>query len=114
MEVVFYEDRRGRQPAKNYLLGVYRAGERSVIASFEHGHDLLEQFGVTVSMPNARLINAKEGLYELRFGAYRIAYLEHDGRIVLLHGWRKQAQKLDAGEEARALRNAADWRARFP
>lgn len=114
MDVVFYEDRRGRQPARDYLLAVYRAGERSVIASFEHGHDLLEQFGAAVAMPNARMINRRERLFELRFGAHRIAYLEHAGRVVLLHGWRKQTRKLDAAEEERALRNAADWRERFP
>jgi len=114
MEVVFYEDRRGRKPAQQYLDGLEAAGELSMMAAFVRGAELLEEFGPAVRMPNARIINRRDRIYELRFGDHRIAYVEHGGCIVLLHGWRKRGQKLDTREEARALAHAADWRERNP
>jgi len=88
-EVVLYADSRGDEPVYDYK------GER-------------------LQDPFASAIDKKERIFELRPGNHRVAYALHQGTYVLLHAWRKQAQKLDEREAGKARRRLADWRRRHP
>ncbi len=112
MEVRYYDDHRGREPVAEYIDMLAQAGETGTVATFFRMVDLLAEHGVNLGMPQSRLINRKERLYELRPRDHRVAYAEHRDEIVLLWAWRKQTRKLDRREAERALSRLADWRKR--
>lgn len=112
MELLYYSDGRGREPAALYLEGLERAGELSALATFGRVAELLSKHGVAIGMPYVRLIDRRARIYELRFGDHRVAFIVVDGDVVLLNGWRKRSQRLDASEAATAARLAGEWRER--
>lgn len=109
---MLYADRRGGKPVADYIRAVAAAGDASGAANSARTVGLLERLGPALGMPHSRIINRRERLYEIRFGDHRVAYIAHEGEIVLLHGWRKRSQRLDARAEATALRRAGEWRTR--
>ena len=90
-----------------YSEAAVRAGDAASAAQLERLVERLEASGPALGMPYARLIDRSARIYELRFGAHRVAYVEDRGRIVLLHAWRKRSQALDARAVALARRRAA-------
>ena len=112
MEVVLYSDGRGREPLAEYIADLRRSGERTPLATLERYIDLLEDNGPDIGMPMARMIDRERRIYELRVGDHRVAYAEFGGEIVLLHAWRKQAQKLHRKEAATARRRLDGLRGR--
>lgn len=88
---------------REYIDGLLKRGDKSAVASFEHLLELVESEGAPLGMPQDRIINRTERVWELRFGNHRCAYAIIDGLAILLHAWRKQGQKLDSKEEARAI-----------
>lgn len=98
-KILFYEDRRGKSPALDFMNSL-NAKDR---AKVNNALRLLEEFGVRLNMPHARHIQGK--LWELRPGANRLFYFMYiDDQIVLLHGYRKRSQKAPVKEIATALR----------
>lgn len=112
MKVIYYE-RRGKAPVAEYLATVYESGQESVVASFEHVLRLVMELGTSAGMPTTRIIDRRRRIWELRFAGHRVAYIVEDGTLVLLHGWPKKSQKLDALEAATAARHAEDWRKQY-
>ena len=112
-DVALYADRRGNEPVSEYIAKLARS-RTAEAASIERYIDLLEEKGDRLPYPFAALIDAKERIFELRPGNHRVAYALHDGIYILLHAWRKQTQKLDAGEAGKARSRFADWRQRHP
>ena len=107
VEVRQFRDAAGREPVNDYLDARERAGETSVLRSYRRAHDLLSEFGTELQMPHARLIDHRDRLYELRFGAHRIAYAVVGENFVLLHAWRKRGQNLNQRELETARRRLA-------
>jgi phage-related protein len=110
--VIYYDDRRGREPVGRYLQSMLRQGERSAIATFRRRVEMLEEHGAALPRPFADIIDRRLRLFELRFGNFRAAYFEHDGDLVLLHAWRKRTKKLDQSEADVARSRLQDWRTR--
>lgn len=110
--VVNYADARGREPVDDYIVRLFRAGEKSAAATIARYVELLEEHGVGLPMPFARIIDREQRLYELRPGDHRIAYAEHGAAIVLLHAWRKQTRTLDRRQANRARNRLDHWRER--
>jgi phage-related protein len=108
VDVDLYSDRRGRQPVAEYVMSAVRSGEAAVAAQLERLVDRLETAGPALGMPYSRMIDRSIRLYELRFGPHRVAYVEHEGRIVLLHAWRKRSQALDERAARVARRRAVE------
>ncbi|MYB40636.1 MAG: hypothetical protein F4X76_00280 [Chloroflexi bacterium] len=108
-DVLNYEDRRGREPVDEYVVGLLRTGQRTAAATLARHVALLEEHGANLGMPHARLIDRRSRLWELRPGSHRVAYAEHGDHIVLLHAWRKRSQKLDTRELQQARSRLADW-----
>jgi phage-related protein len=108
VDVDLFTDARGEQPVALYIEQAVRAGDAAAPAQLERLVDQLESSGPVLRMPYARIIDRAARIYELRFGPHRVAYLEHTGRVVLLHGWRKRTQDLDRRALATARRRAAE------
>jgi len=104
-QVVFYQDRRGLQPVRDFLDSL-SAGDR---AKVRNALRLLSEFGVLLQMPHARPVSGHKGLWELRAGAIRLFYFAHTGRrFVILHAFRKKSQKTPVREIAIAERRMAE------
>ena len=110
LEVVFYRDKRGAEPVRDYIDNLPRRADRATVLRYvvllaDQGHTLLAK-------GHARMIDRTSRIYELRPGAYRVAYAEHAGGFVLLHARRKQGQKLDSQALDLARGRLNEWRER--
>ena len=104
MRIRYFADGRGREQVGEYIDELLRHGDLAAVASFRRLLDLVETEGAPLGMPQDRIINRRERLWELRFGNHRCAYAVVDGDVLLLHAWRRRTQKLDSREEAVAIR----------
>jgi phage-related protein len=105
-EVRYFRDRDG-YPVQNYFLAVERVGDEASVLAYRRVLQLLGENGLALRMPLARMIDRNSRIYELRVRAHRVAYIDHDGAIVMLHAWRKRSQRLDARELATAVSRAS-------
>jgi phage-related protein len=108
-EIRFFRDRDG-EVVREYFLAAVRAGDRASADALERTLILLSAEGTALRMPHARMIDRGERLFELRVRHHRVAFIEHQGEVVLLHAWRKRSQKLDTREASIAIARAARWR----
>jgi len=109
--VEFYQDARGRRPVEEWLAGLQDPAR----ARMRRAIQLLETYGVQLTMPYARHLRGK--VWELRVAAgrrdYRVLYAAVIGRrFILLHGFAKATAKTPAGELELAERRYADFLAR--
>ncbi len=98
-EVVFYRLTSGREPVREWLKQLDSVSRRKI------GRDLYTlQLGWPVGMPLARKLEA--GLWEQRSKVVnriaRVMFTEKTGRLILLHGFIKKAQKTPASDLALA------------
>lgn len=97
--ITFYEDRRGKRPALDFINGLPKWEQAKVYNSFR----LLVEFGTLLGMPHARHIQGK--LWELRPGGVRLFYFTYENnQFVILHGFRKQTNQTPKIEIDVALR----------
>ena len=102
--IQFYTTALGECPAEEYIASL---PDREQARIFRY-IDMLEQFGVGLSMPIARHIEGD--LWELRPGPYRVFYFIYTGRrCIILSGYRKKGNKAPRREVTRALRYMANW-----
>ena len=107
-EVEFYEDANGKQPAKEFLLGLdtkMRAKMLNTIAILQdNGYELREPYSKHLS----------EGIFELRAKVgsdiSRVLYFFFvDRHIILTNGFIKKTQKTPPGEIKLAKDRRKDW-----
>ncbi len=90
LKVVFYRSGSGREPVRDWLLGLDRDDMRTI------GEDLKTvQLGWPLGMPLVRSLG--KGLWELRSslkaGTARVFFLADEGRLIVLHAFVKKTQK---------------------
>ncbi len=105
--VVFFRLDSGREPVREWLKGLARSSKKSI------GEDIKTlQSEWPVGMPLSRKID--DSLWELRShlssGIARTFFTIYEGKIVLLHGFVKKAQKTPAKELAIAKRRLTKLR----
>jgi len=107
-EVEFYEDASGRQPVREFLLGLdtkMRAKLLNTISILQdNGHELREPYSKHLS----------EGIFELRAKVgsdiTRVLYFFYvDRHIILTNGFVKKTQKTSPAELERAKKYRADY-----
>jgi len=104
-QVVYYRDRRGRHPVREFLDSL-SATDR---AKVRNALRLLREFGVLLQMPHARPVSGHRRLWELRAGAIRLFYFAHTGQqFIILHAFRKKSQRIPAQEIAIAERRMTE------
>ncbi len=111
--IVFYEDRNGRSPVRDYILVLdekagtdknARLNRNKIVAHI----DLLAENGTWVGYPVTRHLN--DIIWELRPLRNRILYAAwHDDAFFLLHHFIKQTQKTPQREIRHAVSNYMDY-----
>lgn len=112
-EVIFYKDKNGKEPIKDYIYELARKGLKSkndrinaekIIAYIK----ALETYGTRVGTPTVKHIDGS--IWELRPLSNRIFFFYwKDDTFVLLHHFIKKSQKTPAKEIEQARRNLADF-----
>ena len=111
--IVFYRDRRGREPVKEYLETLHSNGEknkdhRTKLKKIYEYLGILSSLGTCSGMPYVKHI--KENLWELRPSSDRVFFFCWDGHsFVLLHHFTKKSQKTPRKEIEQAERNMRDF-----
>jgi phage-related protein len=102
-EIVFYQDRRGRNPTLDFINDLPVVDQAKIYNALR----LLREFGSTLGMPHARHVEGR--LWELRPGGVRLLYFTYIGKqFVILHGYRKQSNKAPEREIAIAIRRMTE------
>jgi phage-related protein len=86
IRITYYETTRGDQPVRDYIEALPDREKAKVKALIDH---LSEK--VVLNEPYAKKMGP--GLFELRPGAHRVFYCYHEGKVVLLHAFRKKSNK---------------------
>lgn len=105
LPVVFYATAAGREPVREWLVGLSREDRRAV------GFDIkTAPHGWPVGMPLIRKL--EPGLWEVRSrideGIARVLFTVEGATMVLLHGFVKKSQKTPAEDLKTARRRMAD------
>ncbi len=106
--VEFYVDRRGREPAWEFLQQLPAPTQAALLRALE----LLEEFGTTLRAPYAKHIEGR--LWELRGGAGRLFYFALiNQRFVIVHGYLKKSKKAPRREIDLALSRLNEYMGRL-
>lgn len=108
-QVVFYKDKNGEEPVKDFILGESVQARAEII----HVLNMLSRYNIMLGMPYVKKVN-KSGLRELRIrhtsDSYRIFFFAYIGRrFVLLHAFKKKTEKLPRKDIDIAIRRMADY-----
>jgi phage-related protein len=88
ISVSYFETTRGDRPVQKYLESLPPKERIMVKALIDH---LSEK--VVLNEPHSKKLSGYSGLYELRPGSHRIFYCYYEGKVVLLHAFRKSSNK---------------------
>ncbi len=109
--IEYYEDARGRKPAKEFIDGLERKLQAKAVGAMK----ALKEYGTNLRMPYSRHLD--DGIFELRItqggDAARILYFFFVGeRVVITHGFMKKTQRTPRKEIKRAKRMRTEWEAK--
>ena len=107
-EIEFYQLSNGREPAKEFLMGL----EVKIRAKMADTISLLQDNGYELREPYSK--HLADGIFELRAkvgsDATRVLYFFYvDRRIILTNGFVKKTQKTPMGEIEKAKRYRTDF-----
>ena len=112
-EVIFYKDRQGEEPVKEYLYDLLARGrtskrERVLAKKIIAYIKALQQYGTRIGVPTVKHIDGK--LWELRPLNNRIFFFYwQDDIFVLLHHFVKKTRQTPPSEIDKARSNLADF-----
>lgn len=111
MEVLYYEDDKERQPAREFIDGLDPKMKAKTFGRLL----LLEEYGERLPMPFAR--HLEDGIYELRTpqgsNITRLLYFFFLGnRAIVTNGFIKKTQRTPRKEIEKAKHYREDWRSR--
>jgi phage-related protein len=101
--VIFYKDKNGNEPVKNFIL----EQPEGAIGEIIHVFDLLYKFDLSLGLPYVEKVKGK--LWSLRIkhssDYYRILYFGFSGKkFILLHAVKKKSDKLQKGDIELAIK----------
>ena len=109
LNVAFYESLQGKQPCRDFILGLSKNDKREVGADI-----FVLQEGFPIGLPLCRKMDSD--LWEIRSsistGICRIFFTIHDNTIVLLHGFIKKTQKTPTKEIETAKNRLKEFKER--
>ena len=113
-EIIFYQDRNGRQPVLDYMekLGKSKSKDSRIKLNKLNDYiELLSQQGTRAGQPYIKHLDAE--IWELRPLRDRILFVAWlDGSFVLLHHFVKKTQKTPRREIEKAKRELQDLKER--
>ena len=109
--IIFYEDKKGRCPVRDYLTSLKENGSKDSNIKFQKCQDyikLLKQNGTVIGMPYVRHLDGE--IWELRPMRDRILFFAYNGTdIILLSQFRKMTQKTPLREIKKANKLRKDY-----
>ena len=112
-KVLFYQDKNGDMPVKEYLEGLRARTDKDSRIKLNKIRDYvkaLSEYGTFIGEPYVKHLEGD--IWELRPLRDRILFVAWiDNSFILLHHFLKKTQKTPAGEIKRAKRELADLRA---
>jgi len=109
--VVFYRDKVGNEPAKDFIL----AQSDEAIGAILHVFDLLYRFDLSLGKPYVEKIEGKIWSLRIKHSSdyYRILYFAFSGKkFILLHAVKKKSDKLSKRDLDIAFKRMNDHEAR--
>jgi phage-related protein len=110
-EVVFYKDKNGNEPVKEYLQDLARQGgkdSRIKLNKIQDYIEALKAYGTTMGEPYMKHLGGE--IWELRPIRDRILFTAWRGsKFLLLHHFVKKTRKTPKQEIEQAKRNLADF-----
>lgn len=112
-ELIFYEDKNGKSPVRDYLDDLKKKSEKSKDARINREKILsymaaLMEYGTRIGEPFVKHIDGQ--LWELRPLRNRIFFFYwKDDKFVLVHHCIKRTRKTPAKEKDRAMRNMKNY-----
>lgn len=110
-EILFYKDKRGREPVKDYIHELEASGGKDARIKLTKIRDYvraLQLYGTAAGEPYMKHLDGD--IWELRPIRDRILFAGFaDGSFVLLHQFVKKTQKTPAREIERAVHELADF-----
>ena len=116
MQAELYEDARGGSPVRDFIRDLDARAHSNkqaklLLKQVRIGVERLEDSGLLAGMPHVEPL--RDGICQLRPGAYRITLFHWHGDIyVLLHVFRKKTERTPDREIEEAKRLQTDWIAR--
>ena len=112
--VIFYKDRRGRQPIAEYLAELVNTKSKDARIKFNKIEDYIRVLKIRgISAREPFIKHLKDEIWELRPLKDRILFAAFDGKsFILLHYFRKETQKTPIREILQAKRNYSDFKRR--
>ena len=112
-QVVFYRDKEGNEPVKNFILEL----NDGAIAEILHVFRLLREFNIELGMPYVRKID-KSGLRELRIKhgstIYRLFFFAYkDHQFILLHAIVKKEDRTPENDKGLAIKRMNEYKTRY-
>lgn len=109
--IVFYQDRSGNQPVKEYLAELSKRTDKDSRINHSKINDyitLLKKDGLQLQEPYIKHLDG--AIWELRPLRNRVLFFGHNGNeFVLLHHFIKKTQKTPKAEIDQAKRNMKDF-----
>jgi phage-related protein len=92
LPAVFYRTSSGREPVREWLCAMTKENKIAVGEAIRKA-----EYGWPVGMPLCRAISGRRGLWEIRAaiaeGIARVLFCEHNGEMILLHGFVKKSRQ---------------------
>ena len=114
-EIIFYEDRNGRNPVLEYMKELGKSRSKDSRIKLNKINDYIQALSVygTAELSENYVKHLDGDIWELRPIRDRILFAGIvNGRYVLLHQFMKQTQKTPAREIEKAKRELADFKER--
>jgi phage-related protein len=113
-KVIFYKDRNGREPLKEYLAELATRTDKNSRINFQKIREYtayLSEHGKQSKEPYVKHLDGE--IWELRPIRARVLFAAWDGnKFILLHHFTKKTQKTPQREIDQAKQNLADYRER--
>jgi phage-related protein len=112
---VYYRDRRGREPVREFLAALPRKRLEKVVDQVEEHLNGRRDDAPPPEFPISSQIEGELRELRVRFGGtrYRILYQRSGNLIVLLHAFEKNTGAVPASEKATAKWRMADFKTRM-
>ena len=113
-EIIFYKDRRGKEPALDYIKELARRtdkGSRIKLRKIQEYINILRAFGTQAGEPYLKHLDGE--IWELRPIRDRVLFAAWTGdSFILLHHFMKKTQKTPQREIVQAKRELEDFKER--
>jgi phage-related protein len=109
--IIFYRDRTGKQPVKEYLIELSKRNDKDSRINYNKLNDyitLLKAHGLSLREPYIKHIDGN--IWELKPLKNRVLFFGYDGNeFILLHHFIKKTQKTPQAEINQAKNNMKDY-----